>query len=349
MSDEALVPARYYVLLGEFLDSQGVSVAHWLDETGIDRRLFDEPGATLTHRQTEDLLNAAERLSGREDIGFELGRLIKLSSHDILGFAILNCHSVDQSLRLCARHYRLITPAFTFLYERTGKSGQVLFAPALPFGSNALRLNLERHVVSFHTQLKSRLREFIGPYDIDVSYPAPKHAARYHELFPARVHFGQMAIPGVRIRLGEELLDRVLPDADMHAMRLAEKRCRQLLAEVNARSNWGDWLTMMLMGLEGQQPTLDEFARMLNVSARALQRHLSREHIGFRRLAEEVRHRRACELLRLGTISVSQVAYRLGYTDVANFSRAFRRSSGTSPTRYAQAPQVALDARNLRD
>ena len=34
------------------------------------------------------------------------------------------------------------------------------------------------------------------------------------------------------------------------------------------------------------------------------------------------------------TMSVSQIAYRLGYSDVPGFIRAFRKETGTSPTAY---------------
>ena len=39
----------------------------------------------------------------------------------------------------------------------------------------------------------------------------------------------------------------------------------------------------------------------------------------------------ACDLLSAGELTVSEVAERLGYHEVSNFSRAFRRWFGVSP------------------
>jgi AraC-like DNA-binding protein len=35
-----------------------------------------------------------------------------------------------------------------------------------------------------------------------------------------------------------------------------------------------------------------------------------------------------------GSLSVSEIAYRLGYTDVADSSRSFRKTVGCSPVEY---------------
>ena len=43
------------------------------------------------------------------------------------------------------------------------------------------------------------------------------------------------------------------------------------------------------------------------------------------------RRRRAEDLLREGSLTVSQLAYRLGYEDAANFNRACQRWFGSSP------------------
>jgi AraC-like DNA-binding protein len=46
---------------------------------------------------------------------------------------------------------------------------------------------------------------------------------------------------------------------------------------------------------------------------------------------DEERHARALVLLRSSGLSVKDVAQRLGYSDVANFMRAFKRWTGQTP------------------
>jgi AraC-like DNA-binding protein len=84
----------------------------------------------------------------------------------------------------------------------------------------------------------------------------------------------------------------------------------------------------------GGFPTLDAAARTLGLSSRTLKRRLADEGTDFTTLLDEQRRQRALLLLRSANLSVEAVAEQVGYSDVANFTRAFRRWSGTTPTAY---------------
>ncbi|MNY72050.1 DNA-binding transcriptional regulator AraC [compost metagenome] len=47
-----------------------------------------------------------------------------------------------------------------------------------------------------------------------------------------------------------------------------------------------------------------------------------------------IRNERACQLLADEKVAISLIAYRLGYTDVANFSRSFKKLNGLTPSDY---------------
>jgi AraC-like DNA-binding protein len=86
---------------------------------------------------------------------------------------------------------------------------------------------------------------------------------------------------------------------------------------------------------------LAELAGILNIAPRTLDRYLSRESNNFRSISQNVRHQRACKLLRGGELPISQIAYKLGYSDAGNFSRAFSRIAGYSPTDFVNDGTVA--------
>ena len=54
----------------------------------------------------------------------------------------------------------------------------------------------------------------------------------------------------------------------------------------------------------------------------------------FRELVDRVRHQEACELLVDADTPIVDIAHRLGYSEAANFNHAFRRWTGSSPSRY---------------
>lgn len=329
-----LVPARYFLLIDDYLKSAGTSLRELACAADIDPDRFRETDFGLTTQQFDDLLEAALRVTGRSDIGFEWGRRLKLNSHDILGYAMLSCPNLDQLLRLCSRYYKLLTPMFRMSYQRTGHHAEIIYRPALPMARGTLNLLQEAIAVSTHLQCRTLLQNPSSVYDIYLSMEPPPHVARYRELAPARVHFAASPLPEIRMVADTWSLDAALPMADVHAVRMAEERCRALLQSYSEQGNWAEWVVMMLNEAEDSQPTLDELAGLVGISARTLDRYLKKEQSSFRDLAIQVRNRRARNLLLEGKLPISQIAYRLGFTDVANFSRAFRRDNGVSPSDF---------------
>jgi AraC-like DNA-binding protein len=82
---------------------------------------------------------------------------------------------------------------------------------------------------------------------------------------------------------------------------------------------------------------IDQVARELGYSRQTLYRRLKAEGVTFEQLLEGVRQRLARRLLGKEGLSVKEVAYRLGFSDPAAFSRAFKRWTGRSPREFQAA------------
>lgn len=83
--------------------------------------------------------------------------------------------------------------------------------------------------------------------------------------------------------------------------------------------------------LASGQVRIDELARAMGLSRQTLYRRLKAEGATFEELLDRLRRRLALKLVREG-LPVKEVAYRLGFSDPAAFSRAFKRWTGTSPS-----------------
>ena len=88
-------------------------------------------------------------------------------------------------------------------------------------------------------------------------------------------------------------------------------------------------------------PTGAEIGRRLAMSQRTLQRRLTEQGFTFAALLADTRRRLAEGYLRDPTLSLSEVAYLLGYREEASFFRAFRRWSGTTPSQWRQTKRTA--------
>jgi AraC-like DNA-binding protein len=70
------------------------------------------------------------------------------------------------------------------------------------------------------------------------------------------------------------------------------------------------------------------------MSSRALQRGLKQEGQSFRELLEGTRRDLAKKFLAQPELSLTDVCYLLGFSDQSNFTKAFKRWTGETPTRY---------------
>lgn len=86
--------------------------------------------------------------------------------------------------------------------------------------------------------------------------------------------------------------------------------------------------------LAGQIPSIEQAAEMVGASVRTLQRQLALQGTSYSDLTERVRFDAARKLLLQSNAKASEIAQSVGYTSASNFSRAFRRTTGMSPSEY---------------
>ena len=78
-------------------------------------------------------------------------------------------------------------------------------------------------------------------------------------------------------------------------------------------------------------------ARALYMSSRTLQRHLQRKDTTYTTLLNEIRQDLAEQYLTEQDISLTEIAFLLGFSESSAFSRAFKRWVGVSPSEYRKA------------
>ncbi len=329
------VPARYFKTLHEALVLHGVDMAAVMHMAGMDADLFQHKDAALSPHELDAFIRAIRQVSGRTDLGFEMGKLIKMNSHELLGYGLMSCSTPDQFLRMGSKHYHLMNEAFTMRYERRGALGEVTLSPLVAMTPECLRFFLETLAMAHQNQMQLMLGSHSYAYDIYLSMPTPPHVQRYHALAPVRFHFQENTLPGVRVVMGADVLDFALPMGNPDVVKDVDARCSALAQRPpKGESGWLAYVTMVLREAQSEQVNLEDIARRVNVSARTIDRYLKKEGLGFRELSDNVRFERAKSLLSSDGATITQAALQLGFSDAANFSRAFRRVVGITPSEF---------------
>jgi AraC-like DNA-binding protein len=106
----------------------------------------------------------------------------------------------------------------------------------------------------------------------------------------------------------------------------------------NPPSSFIDSISLLIQNLAaGGAPNLRRVADAAGTSGRSLQRRLAESGVTFSEIAARTRLSHARGLLRDPAVKIIDVGFELGYSDPANFTRAFRRWTGVSPREFRQA------------
>jgi AraC-like DNA-binding protein len=81
-------------------------------------------------------------------------------------------------------------------------------------------------------------------------------------------------------------------------------------------------------------PRIEEIANVTGMSVRTLQRRLKKNGLTYKRVVDQARYQASADLLCDQHVKLIDIAEELGYSDQANFNRAFRRFAGISPGKY---------------
>lgn len=290
----------------------------------------------MAFTDVDRLVTRAVEISRYSELGFELGKLLSVSTHSVVGFGMLSSATLDDALRFVARYFRLVMPSFKLRYTGSADGGEMLFTPVAAMSRTCLEFHLEVIAVAALRDIEDLTSGLRPPCRLTLSIPQPPHFRRYAELRGVTCRFDAETGPGpfVRLEFSQNLRALPLLLSDPNALQVAEQRCRALVRQVTEVRQLSEWIVMTIRDMGDGMPALEEMATMLNLSTRTLNRYLEREGTCYRELAGNVQFELACERLSSRTQSITDIGYSLGFRDSANFTRAFRSKAGCSPSEY---------------
>lgn len=325
----SLTAMRYLAGLRDMLAERGLNTKELLAGTGLTEQRLETAGGYAGREEFEQFLANARHLSDDALLGFHLGRRLNLSAHGAIGFAGLTASDVSQAIALAVRFFPLVTSLIQLSFSDEGEYWVVRITPLPDLDSVTEQFLVQTLIASVDLMAGFLLGEQARAIKIGLA-DGPTELENRPELTAstldcrAREH---------RIRLPSRLLETPFALADARSAKEAVRRCEQELEALERLTGFHARLYHQLLASEQALPTLEDIAAQLHVSSRTIHRRLTAEGVRFRDLANRARTGKARRLLARGS-SVTATAHLLGYGDSANFTRAFRRHTGMTPSDY---------------
>ncbi len=325
------LPGAYAYELVSLCARWGVTAEALLEGTGLTVAVLKDPATRLPLGVCSTVVERARRLTGEPALAFAMGLHMRLSWHGFLGFAAMTSGTVREALELAQRFIRTRTSAIELSTYVEGTLASMVLEEREPLGP--LR---EFTVIMLLVGIGQIARDVTGQSITGVAecaFPEPAYAApllsRAADVGAGIMRFDR---PAHRLLFDASILELPVVTSDPAAMELASAQCdRELARQADAGTFLGDVRRAMSpRSGDGFRP-LDEVARKLHLSTRTLKRRLAGHGSSFSEMLDEVRRQRALLLLEDRRLALEEVAARLGYSDAANFTRAFRRWTGQTP------------------
>jgi AraC-like DNA-binding protein len=172
----------------------------------------------------------------------------------------------------------------------------------------------------------------IQSIDIEFDFEAPNYAEQYQAIGAKRVSFARSQNS---ILINKANVLSPIKGVDNISFLQAKQMCENALSQQNHKPPI-DYLVERSIekGLDRQDYSIDSVAKQVGMSKRTLHRQLLRRNTNYKQILDAVRKKRILETLSKSSTSVTKLAYDLGYSDLANFRRAFKRIFGMTPQAY---------------
>jgi AraC-like DNA-binding protein len=327
-SRSSLVPAIVRHAAARGMDVEALALRFGLTD---DVAACEE--ATTAADVADELLRTVARVAGEPDVALRVATELTSRPLTLGELAVKASATVRDGLVRLARWVPLLHEGLeAFLEEDVDEGRWVLRTPRRPRGAG----RFVHELALAHTLHQVRA----GAEDVRPSRVWFTHA-RPPELSPTRAFFGTSDLAfgcedsGFALARGELELPMRLADA-----RTVHTLTPLLEAELGARTRGVSLTERVAKHLAASLPEatdVAEVARAMHMGARTLQRRLEQEQTRFTEVLDQARLEVARRLLGDPAIALTDVAFRLGFADLATFSRAFKRWTGKPPGQWRRS------------
>ena len=311
-----------------------VDVDALLHKAGLMHQQIDDPCARLAVKSQIKFLELTAKALKDECLGFHLAQKFDLRMGGLFYYVLASSDTLGDALQRGARYSAIVNEGITLrLREEKGT--------VVNFEYSGIPRHSDRHQIEFSMATLVRIcrqltNSRLQPSRVKFSHRRKNDVSELRAFFGSDVTFGA-AVDEVVFPTSVNHMPVV--DADPYLNELLIKYCEQALAARPAKPTpFGLSVeNLIALHLPHGKARAGEIARKLGVSQRTLARRLASEGLTFATVLQRLKSVLAERHLADETLSISEIAWLVGYQDVSAFTHAFKRWTGATPSATRQA------------
>jgi AraC-like DNA-binding protein len=289
---------------------------------------MENPGCHVKVRDQIHFLNLVAEALHDDYLGFHLAQVPDLREFGLLYYVVASADTLADAFKRVARYSSIFNEGVALNYLDT--QDMVLSSRYV-----GVHRHPDRHQMEFVlTGLLRVGRQLSGvrivPKLVTVAHFRPDHNAELRKYFGSHIQFGAIADEMI---FEKKIGQMPIVTADPYLHKLLVTYCEEALSQKPLRNDLfqSNVVNAIVPLLPHGKAHAGEIARRLGMGTRTFARRLSSEGLTFSGLLERLRLDLANRYLLDKNLSISQIAWLLGYQEVSGFSHAFKRWSGQTP------------------
>lgn len=313
---------------------RGVATEKLLNAAGLIASELENPDNRIPLEQYISLTRTAEIETKNEAFSLHYAENVGMSEVSVVGLIMEASATMGEAFLQLQRYGRLAVE-----FDEPGNVPHFILRQL----NKKLLMEDQRKAANDFHQLREAafVRLTCGPrrflerphiLSVHFTHAPPRYRDEYARIFQCPVHFEASMNA---LELHPETPNWMVSSSPQYAFSVLTKHGDSLLTKLDAVRSWGGKTeSAMLKRLHKGEVKADIIAADLGFSRQTLFRKLKMEDASFSQILDDLRRKMAREYLAAGHTSVNEIAYLLGFSESASFSRAFKKWEGLSPTEF---------------
>jgi len=320
------------LLLWKALQERGCDAHSIFKDVGIDSAKLGDGNARYRLTDMTRLWEAALEETEDPCFGVEVGKLWTPTTFHALGYAWLASNSLKDALTRLVRYTKIVNNSLSGKLEEHGTYLNLIMCTS----DNERDLHYagrDAGMVAVITMCRYLCGNDFSPVEIQETRKRSLCSDKLEQFVGVPIKYDCEQNKSIFDRM---LADQRLATGNSELATVNEEVALKYLNTIDRSSVAMQVKSSLIELMPTGQVTEVKVADKLNMSLRTLQRKLREENTSFSALYKSIRQDMANEYIQDSQMSINEIAYLLGFSEQANFTRAYRRWHGTSPSAARQ-------------
>ncbi len=325
----------YTLAIAKALEYSGIDSTRVLKSVGVSPAMTNDPMTRLPFTTLTRLFRACADVTHSPYFGLTVAKFIQISNLHALGYALAASANLMDFCRRLERYFKLVSQTTEIKVVETGDEVALHARMLVDLCAETEDAFLGFVVLS----IRHLYKVDFSPVRVALTHPMPREGdGPYRALFRCQVDFNQLE---PMLVLSKADVSEPLVGACAELAQLNDNLANTYIARLDKDDVVSTVRQKIIEYLPNGDCSRDKVASALCISPTTLQFKLAERETSFHDLMDATRRELATSYVQQARLSITEITFLLGFSDTSNFTRAFKRWEGVSPTQFRKPEQPA--------